>query len=141
MKVYLRITAIEDGEMLLNSIGFEFTRVTAHKLKNKFIAVVVDWTANSDNSHKVKYCSEGSTSWNSDGSIAVEGIFDSDKKFKYRLGRSWVHPTFEIGVVYGKDKPYDFVKLTNTKYGVCVYFAPRNWNTMAGCKDVEVIQV
>ena len=109
-------------------------KIFAEKLSNYFIRVSIDWESDSDNIYAV----EGPTTIGyAECSVTVQF---PNLKYSYKnLGSDLKFPAFiEVGLELldesgelstAHEIQYTYLFMERRKYGVCVYFAPKNWDT------------
>lgn len=116
--------------------GFKTTRFEAFKLKNKLVMVIFDYSAPPEFKYSQieLYGSRGDHigSRNIDY-VYVEFAFNSAPK--YRLFNLRVAPYFVIKLE--SEEYYSYLYSRQSKYGIVVYFAPDEFETMNGAKPIS----
>lgn len=113
--------------------------ISAQKLRNKLIQVVVDWR-DRGTVHSFKYVKEHTIESSYDGpkfTSSVELSFCN--KARYRFGVFRFPFSFTVSLAQNRHSKlkYNYQYFKNTKYGVVVYFAPDNFNDMKNAENIS----
>jgi len=116
----------------VKAFGFEVTRIVQLQLKNKMIAVVVDWTAKNEYIHLFKYATDNGKTYYTYNSQNLR--FDLAKfEHTYKNDSKPTTLNFELDVhIQDPEKPnkrceYSPIFFQNLKYGAIVYFGKPDW--------------
>lgn len=117
------------GDKAFKKIGFKVTDVTLTKLKGGWLAVTVNWDSNDGEHYKIKYGVNGGASYGySDKAIVIDF---PQLKYRFRTKTNSFTTTSQINIgiqtINGHALNYEPKFFENLKYGVTVYFAPKNW--------------
>lgn len=119
---------------LVNKHSFAITDATLDKHSNGLLTITVNWTG-TDNRGSFRSVKFGGTSWSSDnGEIMVTLEFPGvkyRKSFKGVKRKIAYDFGFSIGLSPNNRRAklrYDYIGLTNLKYGAEIVFAPSSWN-------------
>jgi len=134
MRAYLEFSLMDQEVDHLTKIGFGAKILDAYEMENGFVAVVVDWNSKTD-SHKLKYASQGGTTYSSDKIVGVELEF---RDYSYRNDDCEMYPIISVKLDYDdSNKKMDFVCFHNLKYQAVVYFAPETWSCSRKSKKIN----
>jgi hypothetical protein len=126
---YAETSVFDEAAAIEKRIGFRFTDICARKYPNGFIGVIVNWEASGDESHNVSHGTLGCKMYAVEN-VSLEVCFP---ELTYRIGDNDWDTNFEIEVgissLFENGKvPYEPLFFQNLKYGVEVWFGPKDWD-------------
>lgn len=133
MKVTL---SLHNPELLLkhNVSNFE---ISAQKLRNKRIQVIVDWR-DRGTVHSFKYVKVYCHGFGAEnGQYESTVTFCFNNKVRYRVGNDRYPVQFTVKLCSPNRTEYLYSHFENTKYGIVVYFEPHNFNDMKNAKNIS----
>lgn len=135
IKPFIELSPFTAAQNLYKKHKFEIDRISMRRLKNGFIEVIVEWGGD------LKYVTDGGKMFSSN---SVSQTLEFSHKFRYTSRRPDIHGkksrhtttlSFDVGLqTVTKKGNYSRARLNyrplffqNLKYGVAVYFGPKNW--------------
>lgn len=117
-----------------NVSGFE---ISAQKLRNKRIQVVVDWR-DRGTVHSFKYVKLYCHGFGAEnGQYCSDVTFAFNNKVRYRIGNDRCPIQFTVKLLSPNRSEYCYSHFENTKYGIVVYFDPPNFNDIKNAQSIE----
>ena len=119
-KQKVRLTLEQNiSQRLLDKYGFRVRDIQLQSLKDGWLCVSLNWTSDKDTT-LFKYCYSAGTMFTDDATSQEVNFTYLSKRFKASLdiGIQTVDPEEDI--------QYSVKYFQNTKYGIAVYFAPKN---------------